>query len=446
MQIHIKNARLIDPSTGSDSVRDLFIADRRIAGAGAAPSGFRAERVIDGEGLVVCPALVDLSARLREPGFEYKATLESEMQAAVAGGIASLVCPPDTDPPLDEPGLVEMLKFRARSLNQARVFPLGALTQGLKGERLTEMAVLRDAGCVAFSQADAPIGDKQVLMRALEYATTFGFSVWLRPDDATLSRGGVAHDGEVATRLGLSGIPVCAETVALSAILILARQTGARVHLCRLSSAEGVAMVREAKRAGMQVTCDVSVHHVHLSDRDIGYFDSNCNLVPPLRSVQDREAIRAGLADGTIDVICSDHTPVDEDAKQLPFGEAEPGATALELLLPLTLKWAQEAAISLPQAFAKVTTAPLRVLGSAGGSLAVGQPADLCVFDPTLSWKVEPAALSSQGKNTPLLGREVQGKVRYTLVDGAVVYDAALEKAASHHHPDQIGSQSERPN
>jgi len=233
MQIHIKNGRVVDPGKGSDTVSDLFVSERLIAGMGAAPSRFRADRVIDATGLVICPGLVDLSARLREPGFEYKATLESEMQAAVAGGIASLVCPPDTDPPLDEPGLVEMLKFRARSLNQARVFPLGALTQGLKGERLTEMAVLRDAGCVAFSQADAAISDKQVLMRALEYATTFGFSVWLRPEDATLARGGVAHDGEVATRLGLNGIPACAETVALSAILILARETGARVGILR---------------------------------------------------------------------------------------------------------------------------------------------------------------------------------------------------------------------
>src|SRR4051794_22518143 len=266
MKIHIKGGRLIDPSTGSDNVGDLFIADQHIVGVGIAPAGFTADRVFDAAGLVVSPALVDLSARLREPGFEYKATLESEMQAAVAGGIASLVCPPDTDPPLDEPGLVEMLKFRARSLQQARVFPLGALTQGLKGERLTEMAVLRDAGCVAFSQADAAISDKQVLMRALEYATTFGFSVWLRPEDATLARGGVAHDGEVATRLGLNGIPGCAETVALSAILILARETGARVHLCRLSTADGIGMVREAKRAGMQVTCDVSIYHVHLSE------------------------------------------------------------------------------------------------------------------------------------------------------------------------------------
>ena len=374
---------------------------------------------------MVCPGLVDLSARLREPGFEYKATLESEMQAAVAGGVTSLVCPPDTDPPLDEPGLVEMLKFRARSLHQARVFPLGALTQGLQGERLTEMAELHDAGCVALSQGDTAVDDKQVLMRALEYAATFGFAVWLRPQDAALSRGGVAHDGEVATRLGLPVIPACAETIALSAILILARDTGARVHLCRLSSAEAVEMVRQAKRAGIAVTCDVAVHHVHLTEMDLGYFDSNCNLIPPLRGMRDRDALRAGLADGTIDAICSDHTPLDDDAKQVPFAEAEPGATGLELLLPLTLKWAHEARLPLAVALARVTTAPLSVLGLPGGAMVAGQTADLCVFDPNIWWRVEPAALHSQGKNTPLLGLELQGRARFTLVGGDVVFESS---------------------
>jgi dihydroorotase len=381
--------------------------------------------VIDASGLAVCPGLVDLSARLREPGFEYKATLESEMQAAVAGGVTSLVCPPDTDPPLDEPGLVEMLKFRARSLNQARVFPLGALTQGLQGERLTEMAELHDAGCVAFSQGDAAVHDKQVLMRALEYASTFSFAVWLRPQDPALSRGGVAHDGEVATRLGLPGIPACAETIALAAILILARDTGARLHLCRLSTAEAVEMVRQAKRTGTAVTCDVAAHHVHLSEMDLGYFDSNCNLVPPLRGLRDRDALRAGLADGTVDAICSDHAPLDEDAKQVPFAEAEPGATGLELLLPLTLKWAREERLSLPAALARVTSAPLGILGHPVPAMHPGQPADLCVFDPEIWWRVESDALYSQGKNTPLLGLELQGRARFTLVGGEVVFESS---------------------
>jgi dihydroorotase len=423
MNIQIRNGRLVDPATDHERTQDLFIADGRIAAVGVAPPAFKADRVLNASGLVVSLGLVDLSARLREPGLEYKATLESEMEAAVAGGVTSLVCPPDTDPPLDEPGLVEMLKFRARSLDQARVYPLGALTQGLKGERLTEMAELHDAGCVAFGQPGATMTDNQVLMRSMEYATTFGFAVWLRPQDATLSHGGVAHDGEVATRLGLAGIPVCAETVALSAILILARETGARLHLCRLSSAEGVEMVREAKRAGMAITSDVSAHHVHFSDRDIGYFDSNCNLIPPLRDIRDRDALRMGLIDGTIDAICSDHTPVDDDAKQLPFAEAEPGATGLELLLPLTLKWGREVGVSLAAALARVTTHPLRVLGLPVPSIAPGEIADLCVFDPEAWWRIEPGVLHSQGKNTPMLGMELQGRVRYTLVGGSIVFD-----------------------
>jgi dihydroorotase len=289
--------------------------------------------------LVVAPGLVDVSARLREPGLEYKATLESEMSAAIAGGVTSLACPPDTDPPLDEPGLVEMLKHRARSLNQARVYPIGALTVGLAGESLTEMAELAEAGCVAFSQADIPLVDTDLLWRAMQYASTFGFPLWLRASDPHIGRNGIAHDGEIATRLGLAGIPVMAETIALSTILTLARNTGVRVHLCRLSSADGVALVRAAKREGLPVTCDVAIHHLHLSDVDIGWFDPHARLVPPLRSTRDRAALRAGVADGTIDVVCSDHAPVDDDDKQVPFGEAAPGATGLELLLPLTLKW-----------------------------------------------------------------------------------------------------------
>jgi dihydroorotase len=402
---------------------DVFIAAGKIVAIGSAPNNFQANRVIDAEGLVVCPGLVDLSARLREPGYEYKATLESEMDAAVAGGITSLACPPDTDPPLDEPGLVEMLKHRARSLNQARVYPIGALTQGLKGKHLTEMAELRDAGCVAFGQSDAPLTDTLVMMQSMQYAATFGFGVWLRPQDMSLSNNGVAHDGEVATRLGLPPIPVCAETIALSNIILLARETGAKVHLCRLSSAEGVSMVRAAKKQGLSITCDVAINHMHLSEMDIGFFDSNCHLVPPLRGLSDRDALRAGLMDGTIDAVCSDHTPVDEDAKLLPFGEAEVGATGLELLLPLTLKWALEMKFPLSTALAKITVVPAKILGVDAGHLSPATAADLCIFDPNQYWKVEPAALKSQGKNTPFLGMELQGRVKYTLVDGSIVYE-----------------------
>jgi dihydroorotase len=401
----------------------VFVAQSRVAAVGDAPSGWHADRVIDATGLVVCPGFIDVSARLREPGFEYKATLESEMAAAVAGGVTSLACPPDTDPPLDEPGLVEMLKHRARLSKQAQVYPIGALTVGLKGESLTEMGELAEAGCVAFSQADHALADPQVLLRAMQYAATFGYRVWLRPQDPSLGRGGVAHDGQVATRVGLAAIPSCAETIALSMIFALARETGVGVHLCRLSTAEGVAMVRAAKKEGLAVTCDVAAHHVHLCDIDIGWFDANCRMVPPLRGTRDRDALRAGLADGTIDVICSDHAPVDDDHKQLPFAEAEPGATGLELLLPLTLKWAVTEKIALPAALSRITSHAAALLRIDAGHLGVGAPADICIFDAAVHWVVEAKTLRSQGKNTPFLGLEVPGKVRHTLVGGDVVFE-----------------------
>jgi dihydroorotase len=424
MKIEIRNGRLIDPKHGVDRKASLYVAAGKVAAVGEPPAGWHANRVLDAAGLVVCPGLIDLSARLREPGFEYKATLESEVAAAIAGGVTSLACPPDTDPPLDEPGLVEMLKHRARSLNQAHVYPIGALTVGLKGDTITEMGELAEAGCIAFSQADAALADTQVLLRALQYAATFGYRVWLRPQDVHLARGGVAHDGEVATRLGLAAIPAFAETIALDTIFELVRATGVPVHLARLSTHDGVVRVRAAKKAGLPVTCDVAIHHVHLCDVDIGWFNAHCHLIPPLRGTRDRAALRAGLIDGTVDLICSDHTPVDDDAKQLPFAEAEPGATALELLLPLTLKWAREEKLPLSAALDRITAAPARVLGLDAGHLAAGADADVCVFDPDLHWVVEPSALRSQGKNTPFLGLELSGKVRYTLVGGQVVHEA----------------------
>lgn len=422
MNIHIKNGRLIDPRNNIDAQQDVFIVDKRIAAIGTAPQGFAAERVIDASGLIVMPGLVDVAARLREPGYEYRATLESEMDAAMAGGVTSLSCPPDTDPPLDEPGLVEMLKHRARSLNQARVFPVGALTYGLKGTELTEMVELSEAGCKAFSQADTPLTDTRVLMRAMQYAATFDYRVWLRPQDAFLAKDGVAHDGEVATRLGLPAIPVIAETIALSTMLKLARETGVKLHVCRISSAEGVEMVRAAKCKGLAVTCDVSMNHVHLSEMDIGFFDANCHLMPPLRSQRDKAALRAGLLDGTIDAICSNHSPVDEDAKQLPFAEAEAGATGMELLLPLVLKWAEQDSVPLLKALASITSNPAQLLGVKTGHLSIGAHADVCVFDSHAIWKIEPSALKSQGKNTPFNGYTMQGRVRHTIVEGHIAY------------------------
>ena len=360
--------------------------------------------------------------------------LESELPAAAAGGVTSLVCPPDTDPVLDEPGLVEMLKFRARKLSRCRLFPLGALTRRLEGQALTEMAELTESGCVGFCQADVPITDTLVLQRALQYAATFGYVVWLRPQDAWLGKG-VAAQGAVATRMGLSGVPVAAETIALHTILELVRVTGARVHICRLSSAAGVALVRAAKAAGLPITADVSINSLHLTDIDIGYFNADMRLTPPLRQGADRDALRAALVDGTLDALVSDHNPVAEDMKNLPFGEAEPGATGLELLLSLALRWGQDSGLSLPRTLARVTHDPVRVLGDALGSLASsagrlveGGVADICIFDPAAQWRVTREALASQGKHTPFsfaaTGMALPGRVRATLVAGTIAYES----------------------
>lgn len=424
MRIEIRNARVVDPSASRDKTGSIFVADGKIAALDHAPDGFKADETIDAKGLTAMPGIVDLSARLREPGFEYKATLESEMRAAAAGGVTTLACPPDTDPPLDEPGLVEMLTRRAAGLARGRVHPLGALTVGLKGERLAEMALLADAGCRGFSQGNASLPPSATLWNALKYAATFGYTVWLRPQDADLSAGGVAHEGEVATRLGLAPIPVIAETIAVRTILELMTATGARVHLARLSSAAGVRLAAEAKSRGAPLTCDVSVHHLHLCDRDIADFDPHCNLVPPLRDPSDREALRRALADGAIDAVCSDHTPVDDDAKLVPFGEAEPGATALELLLPLTLQWGKETGVKLVDALGAVTHRPARILGVPAGTLAAGAAADICLFDPDKPWIVEPASLASQGKNTPFIGLELVGRVARTILGGRTVHAA----------------------
>ena len=429
MKILIKNGRVIDPASNFDAIADVAIAAGRILAIGTVAADFAPNKTIDATGCIVAPGLVDLAARLREPGHEHEGMLECEMAAAVAGGVTSLVCPPDTDPVLDEPGLVEMLKMRAEKLHQARVFPLGALTRGLAGEVLTEMAELTEAGCVGFSQAEVALANTQVLQRALQYASTYGYTVWLRPQELWLGKG-VAASGALATRLGLSGVPVAAETIALHTIFELMRATSARVHLCRISSAAGVALVRQAKDEGLPVSCDISINSLHLTDTDIGYFDSRMRLNPPLRQQRDRDALREGLADGTIDALVSDHTPVDEDAKTLPFAEAEPGATGLELLLGLALKWGQESGVGLTRALAVLTSEPARVLGNAlgtlqasAGQLVAGGVADLCVLDPQADWTVRSDALRSQGKHTPFSGYELPGRVRCTIVGGHIAFE-----------------------
>ena len=430
MNMLISGGRVIDPASGFDEIADVALVNAEVVAIKNIANDFRPDQVIDARGCVVAPGLVDLAVRLREPGHEHARMLQSELAAAVAGGVTRLVCPPDTDPVLDEPGLVEMLRHRAETLQLAQVHPLGALTRNLAGETLTEMVALSEAGCVAFSQAEVPLANTQVLQRAFQYASTFDYAVWLRPQDYHLGRG-VAASGALATRMGLSGVPVAAETIALHTIFELMKATGARVLLCRLSSAAGVALVRQAKLDGLRVSCDVSINSLHLTDVDLGYFDSQARLNPPLRQQRDREALQAGLADGTIDALVSDHTPVDDDAKALPFAESEAGATGLELLLSLGLKWGQQRGLGLAQTLATVSSGPAQVLGTAlgaqgthAGRLVVGAAADLCVFDAAAAWTVDAGHLRSQGKHTPFSGYELPGVVRYTIVGGRVAFQA----------------------
>jgi dihydroorotase len=413
MNIVIENGRVIDPKNGIDRRAPLFISDGKVAGLGEVPAGFITGETIDASGCIVCPGLVDLGARLN--------SIEAELAAAVAGGVTSLVVPPDADPPLDEPELADRLVHRGKEIGKARVWPLGALTLGLKGERLAELAGLKKAGCVAFSQANKTVIDTEALLRAMEYAATFDFAVWLQPQDYWLSRNGIAHEGEVASRLGLAGIPVAAETIAIATIVQLVRDTGCRVHLTRISSAAGMALFQRAQHEGLPITCDVGVHHLLLTENDIGFFNPHARFSPPLRAQSDRLALSLAAASG-LAVICSDHTPVGADDKLLPFGEAKPGATGLEVLLPLTLKWAEAAEIDLASALARITSAPAEVLGLPSGQLAAGTAADICIFDPEATWQLTPETLKSRGKNSPWLGYMMTGKVRRTLVSGRTVF------------------------
>lgn len=422
MRMVIQGGRVIDPAHRIDTVTDLFIADGRVAGLGQPPIGFTPERVINARDHIVCPGLIDLCARLREPGQEQKATIASETRAAATGGITTLVCPPDTDPVIDEPAVVEWIRRRAKFAGQARVLTLGALTHRLRSERLTEMAALQEVGCVGVSDGGHPIASSRVLRRALEYAATFGLTVFLTPLDPELGNG-LAHEGPVATRMGLSGIPVAAETGMIARDLELIRDLGVRVHFGRLSSGRAVDLIARAQAEGLPVTADVAIHHLHLTEMDLTRFDSRCYVRPPLRGLRDQEALRAGLAHGVLTALCSDHQPHEPDAKQAPFGDTEPGISGLDTLLGLSLRLVRDGVLPLPALIERLTWGPARILGLDRGHLGVGAQADVCVFNPETVWWVEPGALTSQGLNTPFLGWELQGQVTHTLLEGHVVYE-----------------------
>ena len=423
MSLRIKGGRLIDPAHGIDAKQDLFVDDEGfVVGVGKAPAGFKASEQIDASGRIVCPGLIDLLARLREPGLEYKATIESETRAAVTAGITTLCCPPDTEPVIDTPAMAQMIQHRAWRFGQAFIHPIGALTQGLEGKLLAEMEALDDAGCVAFSNALMPVTDTLVMRRALEYAASFDLTVFLHPLDPSLRGNGCVHEGEVGTRLGLPGIPEAAETVGVARDLALIEHTGCRAHFCGVSSARTIAMISEARGRGLPVSADVAAHHLHLTEHDIGEFNTQCHVLPPLRSSADREALRQAVASGVIDAVCSDHQPHEPDAKLAPFSDSAPGISALETLLPLTMRLAEEKIMTLPDAIALLTARPAAILGIDAGHLGTGATADICIVDPATAWLLTEAEMASRGHNTPFLGWEFRGRVTHTLIGGRMIF------------------------
>ena len=419
--VHIRGGHVIDPANNIDTNCDVFIRDGKIAAIGNAPDGFTADQTIDASGQIVCPGLVDLRARLREPGHKHKGSIESETRAAVSGGITTLCCPPDTDPVIDTPAVVELIHQRTELAGRARIVPLGALTQGLRSEQLSEMSALQQAGCVGISNALEPVST-EVMRRAMEYAASHNITVFLHAEDPALRGSGCVHEGPVGTRLGLAGIPESAETVAVSRELQLIELTGVRAHFCQLSAERSVKIVARAIHDGLPVTIDVSIHHLFLTEMDIGYFNSQCHVRPPLRSQRDQNGLREALARGNIKCICSDHQPHDVDAKLAPFPGSEPGISGLETLLPLTLRLVSDKLISLPDAIALLTCNPADVLGIDAGTLSVGASADVCIFDPERYWQLEPNSMHSFGHNTPFAGWEFQGLVTHTLFAGKTVY------------------------
>lgn len=421
-RIRIHGGRVVDPANKIDTQCDVYIAGGRITAVGDAPDGFTADHDIDATDRVVCPGLVDTSARLREPGLEHKATIATETRAAACGGITTLCCPPDTQPVIDTPAVAELIRLRAETTGLARVVTLGALTRELGGEQLSEMAALKRAGCIGVSNGLRPMISTLVQRRALEYAATFDMTVFLTPNDHALADKGCAHEGRVATRLGLPGIPEAAETAAVARDLALIEQTGVRAHFCRLTSGRAARMVARAQFDGAPVTADVAIPYLYLSETDIGEFDSQCHLIPPLRTVEDRQQLRDAVQRGTLSAVCSDHQPHEPDAKSGPYPSTEPGASGLDTLLPLSLRFAEEQGMDLPTIIDRLTRGPAGILGLSAGTLSVDATADICIFDPAQTWIVDNTSMASNGHNTPFAGWEMQGRVTHTLLEGRLVY------------------------
>jgi dihydroorotase len=421
----IVGARLLDPASGLDAPGGLLIEDERIADFG--PRLFvdgppEDALVIEAAGACLAPGLVDMRVQLGEPGAEHKETFASGTAAAAAGGVTSLACLPNTDPVIDDPAMVEFVARRARQLKRAKVYPFGAVTKGCAGTQLAEMALLREAGAVGFTDGHRAVADSLVMRRALDYVSVLGGRIIQHPEDPALALGGAMNEGEIATRLGLAGIPAVAEVIMVERDLRLIELTGALYHVAHISTAAAIDAVRRAKAEGLPVTAEAAPHHFALNELEVEGYRTFAKVSPPLRSEADRRAVVEGLADGTIDVIASDHCPQDQDSKRLPFAQAEFGAVGLETLLPVSLQLVHEGKLGLLELLGKLTRAPAELLGLDAGRLCRGAPADLVLFDLEAPVRIREEDLHSLSKNTAFEGRLMQGKVLRTLVDGRTIY------------------------
>ncbi len=419
--ISIINGRLIDPANQIDKQINIHLQHGKIIALGDPPKNFTAQHIIDASHQIICPGLIDLRFRLREPSYETKGSIASETRAAVAGGVTALCCPPDTMPVIDNAAMVKLIRLKAETEGLAKVYTLSALTQQLQGEKLSEMRELKNAGCVGTTNALKAVKSTLVMRRALEYAASHDITVFIQAFDPWLSDG-CAHEGAVSTRLGLAGIPVSAETIAIARDLQLIELTGAKAHFCHLSSAKAVQLIQQAQNDGLPITADVTAHHLHLTEMDIGFFDSNCHVLPPLRTQRDQDALRHGVKSGVISSIVSDHQPHSSDAKLAPFAETSAGISGVETLLPLALKMIEAQGMSISDVIARLTQQPAKILNLSEGTLSVGADADVCIFDPEAWWVVDRKKLLSRGKNTPFHGWELKGKVTYTIKSGEIVF------------------------
>lgn len=422
----LRGGRVIDPGCGLDEVLDVLLADGVVARIGRDLEAPEGADVRDAGGLVVAPGLIDVHVHLREPGGEHKETIATGARAAAAGGFTAVCAMPNTDPPVDDPAAVGFVRAAGARAGGARVYPTGAVSIGQAGERLAEIGEMVAAGAVAITDDGRPVSDAGLMRLALEYSRTFGIPVASHCEEKALSRGGSMNEGIVSTRLGLTGIPNAAEDVMIARDLILAELTGGRLHVQHVSTARGVAMIREARARGVAVTAEATPHHLTLTDEAVDGYDTNAKMNPPLRTAADVEAVRAGFADGTLDVLATDHAPHHYDEKEQAFDDAPFGIVGLETAFGLCMtELVEKGVLTLPELIRRMSTNPARAFGLPGGTLAEGTIADVSVLDPSAAWTVDPARFYSKSRNTPFAGRKLRGRAALTIVGGVVVYDVA---------------------